>query len=68
MSQRKVCGICGAEELNGNISIKPDRDRNILISDKNLHYTHCCNYAISHGRKGCLNMSAELVEVPLYSA
>jgi len=50
----QVCDICGAEETNGNISLSADRNRHIPVSNKDLHYTRCCQIAISRGRKGCL--------------
>ncbi len=56
----QVCDICGAQETNGNISLSADRNRHISVSNRDLHYTRCCQIAISRGRKGCLKPRPKL--------
>ena len=60
----QVCGICGAQEDNGNISVDSDRERGINISDKDLFYTKCCQHAIARGRQGCLNRQGKFLDLP----
>lgn len=60
-----ICGICGAEEENGNISLEFDRKRDISVSNKDLHYTKCCQWAIAKGRVGCLNKKGQVVDLSL---
>jgi len=59
----QVCDICGAQETNGNISLSADRNRHISVSNKDLHYTRCCQIAISRGRKGCLNRLGKVIDL-----
>ena len=60
----QVCNICGAQEDGGNISLEADRDRHIPVSNKDLFYTRCCQYAIAKGKKGCLNQDGKVLDLP----
>lgn len=59
----QVCKICGAQENNGNISLDFDRKRHVEVSNKDMHYTKCCQYAIAKGKAGCLNQSGKVLDL-----
>lgn len=60
----QVCSICKAQEDNGNISLEFDRKRDIPVSNKDLQYTKCCQWAIAKGKVGCLNKKGQVVDLP----
>lgn len=59
----QVCGICGAQEDGGNISLDYDRKRGVP-SNKDVHYTKCCQHAIAKGKQGCLNRDGKVLDLP----
>jgi hypothetical protein len=64
----QVCGICGAWEENGNISLDRDRAIGRNISDRDVFFTQCCQRAIAAGKKGCLNKKGKALDLPYLQA
>lgn len=60
----QICKVCGAQENNGNISLDFDRKRRVEVSNKDMHYTKCCQHAIARGGIECLNRNAQLLDIP----
>ena len=60
----QVCEICGVEkDKDGLVSVAFDRERR-QPSNKDLVYTKICQHAIARGRKGCINSSGEVLDIP----